>query len=90
MIATRRSLAADLRHLGLQTGDSVLVHAALRSVGPVLGGPDAIIDAMTDVIGPDGTILGYCDWQLEDEERDAAALPRRHSAVRSTALPLHA
>ena len=23
-----------------------------------------------DVLGPQGTLLGYCDWQLEDEVRD--------------------
>lgn len=68
--ATRRSLAADFRALGLAPGDAVLTHAALRRVGPVLGGPDTIIDAIMDVIGPDGTLLGYTDWQLEDEVRD--------------------
>ena len=70
MVATRRSLAADLRAIGLESGDSVLTHAALRRVGPVLGGPDTIIDAILDVIGPQGTLLGYTDWQLEDEVRD--------------------
>jgi aminoglycoside 3-N-acetyltransferase len=68
--ATRRSLAADLSALGLVPGDSVLVHAALRQIGPIVGGVDALIAALRDVVGPDGTILGYCDWQLEDEVRD--------------------
>lgn len=64
--ATRRSLAADLRTLGLARDDAVLVHAALRKVGPILGGPDALIDAICDVVGPGGTVLGYCDWQLDE------------------------
>lgn len=68
--ATRRSLAADFQRLGLQTGDAVLVHAALRQVGPIIGGADALIDGLCDAVGPEGTILGYCDWQLEDEVRD--------------------
>lgn len=68
--ATRKSLRADLAALGLVHGDAVLVHAALRKVGPILGGPDTLIDALTDTVGPQGTILGYCDWQLEDEARD--------------------
>jgi aminoglycoside 3-N-acetyltransferase len=68
--ATRRTLAADLAALGLGHGDAVLVHAALRCLGPILGGPDTLIDALRDVVGPAGTILGYCDWQLEDEVRD--------------------
>lgn len=65
--ATRRSLAADLEAMGLTRGDAVLVHAALRQVGPILGGPDALIDAMLDVVGPEGTLLAYCDWQLDEE-----------------------
>ncbi len=88
--ATRRSLAAELGAIGLEAGDAVLVHAALRSVGPVLGGPDTIIDALRDVLGPEGTILGYCDWQLEDEVLDKPDLrddippfdPQRSRAIR--------
>lgn len=90
VIATRRSLAQDLRALGLEAGDHVLVHAALRSVGPILGGPDTLIDAFMDVLGPEGTLLGYCDWQLEDDIRDDPALrddippfdPARSRAIR--------
>jgi aminoglycoside 3-N-acetyltransferase len=74
LTATRASLAADLRAIGLETGDAVLVHAALRSVGRVVGGPDTVLAAMRDVVGPEGTVLGYTDWQLEDEDRDDPAL----------------
>jgi aminoglycoside 3-N-acetyltransferase len=63
---TRRHLAAQLHHLGLTQGDAVLVHASLRSVGPILGGPDSLISAVLDVVGAQGTVLGYCDWQGED------------------------
>lgn len=52
----------------------MLVHAALRKVGRIVGGPDMIVDALRDVLGPDGTILGYTDWQMEDEDRDDPAL----------------
>jgi aminoglycoside 3-N-acetyltransferase len=68
--ATRSSLAADLRAIGVASGDAVLVHAALRQVGRVIGGPDSILAAMLDVVGPEGTVLGYTDWQLEDFGRD--------------------
>ncbi len=79
-VATRSSLANDLNAIGLADGDAVLVHAALRQVGKVVGGPDTIIDALRDVIGPAGTILGYCDWQLEDELRDDPSM-RPHIAA---------
>ena len=52
----------------------MLVHAALRQVGPVLGGPDTIVSALRDVLGPHGTILAYTDWQGQD---DVEAWPDR-------------
>lgn len=71
---TRRSLRTDLEAMGLEAGDAVLVHAALRKVGPILGGPDALVDALRDVIGPQGTILGYCDWNYDDRDLPDASL----------------
>lgn len=73
-VSTRASLADDLSAIGLADGDAVLVHAALRQVGKVLGGPDDILDALRDVVGPAGTVLAYCDWQLEDEVCDDPSL----------------
>jgi aminoglycoside 3-N-acetyltransferase len=72
--ATRRSLAADLGALGLKPGDSVLVHAALRSVGKVLGGANTILDALRDAVGPEGTVLGYTDWDGQDDVEDYPGL----------------
>lgn len=69
---TQRQLVSDLELIGLREGDAVLVHAALRSVGRVLGGPDTIIDAIRAVLGPHGTLLAYTDWQLEE---DALGIP---------------
>jgi aminoglycoside 3-N-acetyltransferase len=48
----------------------VLVHAALRKVGPIVGGPDMLVAALRDVVGAEGTILGYTDWQSEDDILD--------------------
>lgn len=74
---TRSALAEHLSALGLVPGDAVLVHAGLRSVGPMLGGPDTLIDALRDAVGPAGTILGYCDWQMDEQGRDDPVL-RQH------------
>jgi aminoglycoside 3-N-acetyltransferase len=44
-----------------------MVHAALRALGPVVGGADTILAAMRDVVGANGTVLAYCDWQGQAE-----------------------
>lgn len=48
-------------------GDHVLVHAALRRVGHVLGGADTVLDALRIAVGPEGTVLGYTDWDGQDD-----------------------
>lgn len=88
--ATRRSLAADLRTLGVAVGDTLMVHAALRSVGPVVSGADAIIAAIRDVLGPEGTLLVYTDWEADIWETTEAALVRTdtvRSDIRHDVLP---
>ena len=54
---TAASLGADLRALGLSAGDTVLVHSSARSLGFVVGGAQAVVQALLDVLGPDGTLV---------------------------------
>lgn len=54
---TRQSLAADLRRLGVASGMVLLVHSSLSSLGWVCGGPVAIIQALMDVLTPQGTLV---------------------------------
>ncbi len=56
---TRQSLSADLRSLGVVRGDVVSVHASVRAVGEVAGGPDEIHLALKDAVGAEGTIMMY-------------------------------
>jgi aminoglycoside 3-N-acetyltransferase len=64
---TQLTLCDDLLRLGLRRGDAVMVHAAMRRVGPLLGGPDALISALLAAVGLDGTIMAYADWDAGHE-----------------------
>ena len=62
-LVTRSSLARDLASLGLKTGDLIMLHASVRAIGWVVGGPDTVIRAILDVIGPEGTLMMYAGWE---------------------------
>jgi aminoglycoside 3-N-acetyltransferase len=56
-VITRERLAADLRILGVRPGQTLLVHASLKRIGWVEGAAQAVVGALTDVLGPDGTLV---------------------------------
>lgn len=54
--ATIESLASDLHGLGVRPGDVLMVHSSLSAIGFVLGGPQAVCDALLLAVGPEGTV----------------------------------
>jgi aminoglycoside 3-N-acetyltransferase len=54
---TRKSLAEDLSALGVESGETLLVHSSLRSLGWVCGGATAVVQALLDVLGSAGTLV---------------------------------
>jgi aminoglycoside 3-N-acetyltransferase len=54
---TRRSLLEDLRRLGVAEGVTLLVHSSLSRLGWVAGGEHAVVLALLDSVGPDGTLV---------------------------------
>ncbi|WP_458188800.1 aminoglycoside N(3)-acetyltransferase [Haladaptatus sp. NG-WS-4] len=51
------SIASDLRSLGVEAGQTVLVHSSLSSLGWVCGGAPAVVDALQRVVGKRGTVV---------------------------------
>ena len=56
MPATVESIRNDLSALGVKQGMVLLVHSSLSSLGWVCGGPVAVVLALEDVLGPEGTL----------------------------------
>lgn len=56
---SRAELADAFRRLGVSAGDVVMLHASVRAVGPVAGGPDLIHLALKDALTEDGTLMMY-------------------------------
>ncbi len=50
-------LARDLLALGVRSGDLLMVHSSLRSIGLVEGGPETVVDALLQALGPQGTLI---------------------------------
>lgn len=51
------SLVEDLESLGIDAGDTLLVHASLSALGWVAGGAPAVVDALRTVLTPAGTLV---------------------------------
>ncbi|RDD70932.1 aminoglycoside N(3)-acetyltransferase, partial [Paracoccus versutus] len=64
----KATITADLRRLGLQSGDLVMVHASLKALGPVEGGAAGVAQALMDAVGPGGTVMGYASWDRSPYE----------------------
>ena len=54
---TQARLVDDLKSIGLEAGHTVLVHSSLRKIGWVCGGVQAVIMALMDVLGDEGTLM---------------------------------
>jgi len=57
LAVTRDRLVEGFLALGLGRGHRLALHSSLKSIGFVVGGPQTVVRALQDVVGPEGTIL---------------------------------
>lgn len=86
--ATRESLVKDLKKLGISDGCGVFVHSSLKSIGPVVGGARAVVNALIDTVGAEGLLAmpgfstdAYLPTWLDPQKATAAALKEIQAAV---------
>lgn len=85
-LVTKSQLVRDLRGLGVEAGQVVMLHASVRAIGWVVGGPDVVLDAILEVLGPAGTLMMYVGWE-EDLEDFYQWPPERQAAYLSECPP---
>jgi len=70
---TKSKLMEDLRGLGVTSSQSVMLHASVRAIGWIVGGPDVVIRSLLGILGNSGTLIMYVGW--EDSPYDLAEWP---------------
>lgn len=56
-IVTKEALKQGLARLGIQPGMHLIAHSSLKSFGHVEGGADTVIDALMELLTPEGTLM---------------------------------
>ena len=81
---TQTGATDQLRRSGVRQGDVVMLHNSFRALGPVDGGPDAVVGAFSDAVGPGGTVLfptfNFSAW-TEQHYWDARETPSEMGAL---------
>ena len=84
---SRAQLTDDFKRLGVRTGDTVMLHASVRAVGPIAGGPDQIHLALQDATGDSGTVLMYLSCPRYYDEVGRGDLTKEEEAHVLERLP---
>ncbi len=53
---TRTDIVDELRMLGVQIGDALMVHSSMTALGDVEGGPETVINALVEAVGISGLV----------------------------------
>lgn len=77
---SKADLVAGFGKLGLKPGDVILVHSAMRTLGRVQGGADAVIDALLEIVGPSGTLVAPTYTFAHEAEADPIIDPKTDRA----------
>jgi aminoglycoside 3-N-acetyltransferase len=75
---TQAGIADELRALGVRPGSVLLVHTAMSALGWVCGGAQAVVGALLDALGPDGTLVvpTHTNGNSEPSEWENPPVPR--------------
>lgn len=84
---TRASLHENFKTLGLEKGMTIIVHSSLSAFGWVCGGAVAVVQALMDAVGTEGTIVmptqtadvsDPSEWQMPPVPKEWWPIIREH------------
>jgi len=85
---SRQQLTVDLLALGIAPGDTIMVHASVRAIGELAGGPDDVHLALKDAVTPEGTLMMYAGCpRYVDEVGRGNLTPEEDADVLEKLLP---
>ena len=84
---SRQELANGFRDLGIAAGDTLMVHASVRAVGEIAGGPGQIHLALKDAVTADGTLMMHASCPAYYDENGRGHLTASQERERSEKLP---
>lgn len=84
-VVTKEDIKFALKNLGIVSGDIVLIHSSMKSMGHVEGGPETVIQAVLETVGNDGTLCmptmvqrdfgnAYKNWDINKSPSDVGYL----------------
>src|SRR5262245_56791304 len=56
-------LVDELKALGVAAGQIVMLHASVKAIGRIMGGPNVVIEALLETLTPAGTLMMYVGWE---------------------------
>jgi hypothetical protein len=72
---SQRQLVAHFQSLGVRPGGVLLLHTAFSKIKPVDGGPQSLIAALREALGPDGTLVMPSMTDDDDHVFDPRSTP---------------
>ena len=62
-LLTKSQLVAELHALGVREGAVLMLHASVRELGWVVGGPRMVLEALLELLTPRGTLMMLASWE---------------------------
>lgn len=80
-VVTKGDIVSGLRQMGVEEGDLLQVHSSLSRFGYVEGGAEAVVDALLEAVGQEGTVMVPTFNHGAAEIFDAATTPSGYGAI---------